>query len=348
MAGTFLNFPFEEELFNDMWREAEDPVKTAILQGGAMVNDASIASMIGTKGDSYTIPFYNLLGDTDPDNFDGQTDINTEETSGDAQTGIVYGRAKGFTARDFTAIMTGADPMGYIARNVGMYWNHYEQKTMLAILNAIFGITGGASTNAGKFAANHIINLAATTSGGAAYTIGATDLNDLAVQALGDSANKFALAIMHSNVAKTLANLQLLEFRKYTDDNGITRQLNVADCNGYTVVVDDSVPVEKNSTTNLNEYTTYLLGAGSILRADGALETGTKASEVHRDPKTNGGQDTLYTRIRQTIHPNGFSFIKPNSGYTGSPTLTQLGDKANWSLKFDQKVIPFAKMVTNG
>ena len=347
MAGTFLNFPFEEELFNDMWREAEDPVKTAILQSGAMVNDASIASMIGTKGDSYTIPFYNLLGDTDPDNFDGQTDINTEETSGNAQSGIVYGRAKGFTARDFTSIMTGADPMGYIARNIGAYWNHYEQKTMLAILEAIFGITGGTTSNAGKFAANHIVDLSQKTAAGAAYTIGATDLNDLATQALGDNKNKFALAIMHSNVAKTLQNLQLLEFRKYTDPSGITRTLNIADCNGYTVVVDDGVPVTQNTTSNMNEYTTYLLGTGAILRADGALETGTKASEVYRDPAKNGGQDTLYTRIRQTIHPNGFTFTKPTTGYTGSPTLAQLGNKNNWSIAFDQKVLPFAKLVTN-
>ena len=152
---------------------------------------------------------------------------------------------------------------------------------------------------------------------------------------------------MHSNVAKTLQNLQLLEFRKYTDTTGITRTLNIADCNGYTVVVDDGVPVAKNSTSGMNEYTTYLLGTGAILRADGALESGTRASEVYRDPAKNGGQDTLYTRIRQTIHPNGFSFIKPSSGYSGSPTLAQLGNKANWEIKYDQKVLPFAKLVTN-
>ena len=346
MPGTFLGFPFEEELFNNMWRETEDPVKTAILQSGAMVNDATIASMVGVKGDSYTIPFYNLLGDTDPDNYDGQTDINSEETTGDYQSGIVYGRAKGFTARDFTGVMVGNDPMGYITRHIGEYWSHYEQKTMLAILNAIFGITGGATTNAGKFAANHIVNLAATTSGGAAYTIGATDLNNLATQALGDKKNKFALAIMHSNVAKTLENMNLLEFRKYTDQSGITRQLNIADCNGYTVVIDDGVPVEANATSGLNDYTTFLLGAGAILRADAA--TPEKTSEVYRDPIKNGGQDTLITRIRQTIHPNGFSFKKPTSGYSGSPTLAQLGNSNNWSLTYDQAVIPVAKLVTNG
>ncbi len=346
MPGLFLGFPFEEELFNDMWREAEDPIKTAILQSGCMVNDSTIASMVGEKGDSYTIPFYNLLGDTDPDNYDGQTDINTEETSGDSQTGIVWGRSKGFTARDFTSVLVGNDPMGYITRNIGGYWDHYEQKTMLAILNAIFGITGSTNTNAKKFQDNHVINLAATTAEGAAYTIGATDFNDVATQALGDNKNKFGLAIMHSNVAKTLQNLNLLEFRKYTDPAGITKQLNIADCNGYTVIVDDGVPVSKNSTTSKNEYTTFLLGSGALLRADAA--TPEKPSEVYREPLKNGGQDTLITRVRKTIHPNGFSFKKPLSGYSGSPTLTQLAATANWEIKYDQKVLPFAKMVTNG
>ena len=33
--------------------------------------------------------------------------------------------------------------------------------------------------------------------------------------------NKFGIAVMHSNVAKSLENLQVLEFWKYTDKNGI-------------------------------------------------------------------------------------------------------------------------------
>lgn len=77
-----------------------------------------------------------------------------------------------------------------------------------------------------------------------ARVIGATDLNDLATQAMGDHKSSFALAIMHSNVAKTLENMELLEFWKYTDANGIQRPLNLASTNGYTVIVDDGVPVK--------------------------------------------------------------------------------------------------------
>ena len=69
---------------------------------------------------------------------------------------------------------------------------------------------------------------------------------------------------------------------------------------------------------------------------------------IQRDESKNGGQETLYTRLRETIHPNGFSFKVPTSGFTESPTDAQLFNKANWVRKFDAKAIPMAKIVTNG
>ncbi|MCI9273989.1 MAG: coat protein, partial [Clostridiales bacterium] len=61
MAGTFLGFPFDEELFYNAWSEAPDPTRTAILNSGAMVQDGVIASQIQGKGNIYTVPFYNIL-----------------------------------------------------------------------------------------------------------------------------------------------------------------------------------------------------------------------------------------------------------------------------------------------
>ena len=61
MPGTIFGIPFDEELFLQMWGEAPDPVKTALLDSGVMVNDAAIASMIQSSGNLYTIPFFNVL-----------------------------------------------------------------------------------------------------------------------------------------------------------------------------------------------------------------------------------------------------------------------------------------------
>ena len=64
------------------------------------------------------------------------------------------------------------------------------------------------------------------------------------------------------------------------------------------------------------------------------------SSEYWRDPATNGGESVIYTRIRETIHPYGFTFKAP-SGMTASPTDAQLAAKANWSLAYDAKTVPF-------
>ena len=345
--ATYLNYPFDEELFTQMWNEEPDPVKTALLESGVMVEDSLIAQQIQGDGNLYTIPFYNVLSG-DPVNYDGATDITSEETTADSQSGIVYGRAKGFTARDFVAELSGANPMGHIASTIGKYWQKQRQNKLIQVLNAIFAITGGAAGSYQKeWVDKHTADVSSTTA--EASKIGATDLNHLATQAMGDNKSKFAVAIMHSSVAETLENLQVLEYWKQTDANGIQRPTALASCNGYTVIIDDGVPNEAVGGTGANkdlvQYTTYLIGEGALRTASGRVD---HPSEVSRDPKTNGGQDTLYTRMRETIHPNGFSFKIPSSGWTNSPTDAQLSAAANWSVKFNPKAIPIARLITNG
>ncbi len=338
--SSYLNFPFDQEIFVQSWESAPDPTKTAMIDSGALVEDAVIESRIQNDGSLYTIPFYSPL-EGEPDNYDGATDITAQEPTGGSQTGVVYGRGKGFTARNFAAELSGADPLGHIANTIGKYWAKQRQKQLLGVLQAIFGITG--SGNAKKWQDNHVADL--TGDADAPYLIGATDLNALATQALGDNKHLFSLAIMHSNVAKTLENMQLLEFWKYTDSNGMQRPSSIATVNGFTVVIDDGVPVTEPDENGKMAYTTYLLGEGAIRTARGRVDV---PAEVHRDPGVNGGQDTLYTRIRETIHPNGFSFVVPGSGWTNSPTDAQLAASSNWSVAFDPKAIPIAKLVTNG
>lgn len=345
MAGTIFGIPFDEELFLQMWNEALDPYLTAMIESGAVVQDSIIAGMIQNNGNIYTIPFYNTL-DGEDQNYDGQTDIKVSEIAGESQTGVVYGRAKGFFARNFTAELSGADPMGHITATIARYWQKRRQMRMIGITGAVFGITG-SSGNAKIWADTHTLDLSSDTA--TARVIQETDLNDLATQACGDHKDQFGLAIMHSNVAKTLENKQLLEYWKYTDSNGIQRPMNIASVNGYTAIIDDGVPCEAVGGTgnnkDLKKYTTYLFGAGVIRTARGRVDV---PAENNRDPKKNGGQDELITRMRETLHPNGFSFKIPSSGWTESPTDAQLFASANWSIKFDPKAIAMARLITNG
>lgn len=340
MPGTYLNFPFDAELFIHQWNEEPDPVKTAFLNSGVLAPDPLIAGQLASDGNLFTVPFYNIL-DGDEVNYNGQTDITASESTAGSQTGVAYGRAKGFTARNFVAELSGADPFGHIVSSVAKYWNKKRQKRIIGLLDGVFGITSDADW------AKHTVDLSDGTVA-APHKIEASTLADAATEILGDNREAFALAIMHSTVAHTLEKLEMLEFWKYTDANGIERPMNIASANGFTVIVDDGVPITAATTGESAapaKYTTYLLGRGVLRTAPGRLDV---PVETARDPAKNGGQDTLYTRIREAIHPNGFSFKVPTTGWTESPTDAQLFASANWKRVFNAKAIPMAKIITNG
>lgn len=337
--ANYLGFPFDPEIFSYQWQTERDPVLTAMFESGAVVTDPVIANLISKGSDTYTIPFTKTIGGT-PENYNGQTDITTTETSGDAQTGIVYGRAHGWVEREFVLdYNSGVKPLSQAAIQVSKYWQKVRQKLLIGILNGIFSVTSPEGWK------THITDIsAADTSVNPENKLGATSFIDAAQKALGDNSGAFSLAIMHSRVAANLAGLNLLEYAKYTDARGIERPMKIGYVNGLTVVIDDGVPYTPADSA-AEKYTTYLFGEGAIRYAPAPVET---PSETARDAKKNGGENALITRIRETIHPNGFSFTKPGSGYNGSPDDTQLFNQANWKLVADPKNVAIAKIVSNG
>ena len=76
--------------------------------------------------------------------------------------------------------------------------------------------------------------------------------------------------------------------------------------------------------------------------------------ETDRDPKVNGGQDTLYSRQRKIFAPCGISWTDSS---IISPTDEQLETGSKWSLAnsnesakeyFPHKAIPIARIITRG
>lgn len=337
--ANYLGYPFDPELFLYNWKNEPDMTKTAMIDSGAVQNNAEIENLIANGSDFYTVPFYKTIGGT-PDNYDGAANITVSEPASSSQNGIVYGRAHAWKERDFVVdYNSGADPMSQITSQVAKYWNKQRQATLIGILNACFGVTGS-----GDFAAweNHKTDISAASGTVTdANKFGATTAGDAIQKAVGDAADQFTLAVMHSKVANGLAGLQLLNFWKYTDAQGIERRLNIADFNGLTVIVDDGMPVSGSGATA--KYTTYLLGNGAIQYAEASVKNPTG---LVREELANGGYTALVTRLRETLLPNGFSFTKPDN-YTASPTYAQLADSANWSVVGDPKSIAMAQVVSN-
>ena len=123
-TGLFGGFYFDEEVFTDMMQEA-DFWKNEILASGIVQNDASIMGAIGSEGNVATIPMYKPLNIHDENmgalNNDGLTNNTPVEIAGDKQTCMLIQRMKAFKAKDFTAELTGANPLDNIKSKIQNY-----------------------------------------------------------------------------------------------------------------------------------------------------------------------------------------------------------------------------------
>jgi len=286
--------------------------KSRVLVGNPDIREV-FASQNGT---GYARIAMRGLLDGDAVNYDGQTDITATSTKTFEQGVVVIGRAKAWVERDFSHDITGGvDFMDNVAAQVAEYWEDIDQDTLLAILKGVFSMTGGKNA---EFVEKHTLVVDGPMEG--------TTLNSATSKACGDRKKKFAMVFLHSDVATNLENLNLLTNLKYTDEKGVTRDLTLHSWNGKLVIVDDSMPVDTSGAEPI--YTTYVLGAGSINFED----IGAKVPhEMARDPKTNGGQDTLYTRQRKCFAPFGISYEKTSQASL-SPTNEELENGANWAL----------------
>lgn len=257
------------------------------------------------------------LLDGDAVNYDGQTDITATSTKTFEQGVVVVGRAKAWVEKDFSYDITGGqDFMDNVAKQVADYWQDIDQDTLLAILRGVFAMT---STKGAEFVKKHTYEVDGPME--------ATTLNSATAQACGDHKKKFSMIFMHSVVSTNLENLNLLTTLKYTDKEGVTRDLTLYTWNGKLVIVDDGMPTEQ-AEDGPTVYTSYVLGEGTINYED----IGAKVPyEMARDPKTNGGQDTLYTRQRKVFAPFGLSYEKAKQASL-SPTDDELADGTNWDL----------------
>jgi len=264
MAGTNLGFAYDEEIFNYSWKNTQDLILTSMIDSGAVVKDAEIERLIANGSNLFTVPFYDVLSGVE-DVYNGVDSFTGATLTGGTYSGCVYGRMAKWSAKTFIKdFNSGADPMAQIVDGVAKYWIKQRQTRLVGILNAIFAITGDADWSL------HNTSIASATSTVTdANKVSETTIADACVKACGDNAQGFSLVIMHSVVANRFANLQLLNFSKYTDASGITRDLPIGTINGKTVIVNDSVPVDAKisyaltSDVAINSAKTYYTRSGS-------------------------------------------------------------------------------------
>lgn len=338
---------FNPEAFGSYVDTLPHPHKDSLIKSGVVVGDPTIKTLLGTQTGSFfaKIPITGRI-DGDEVNYDGQTDIPATGLETFSQGIIAFGRAKAWTEKDFSwDITAGVDFMDKVGQQVATYWDHKDCLRLIKLVNCWFSMTGGAKDAA--FTAAHTYDI----TGEVDNEMTAVTLNTAVQKACGDKRDQFTMVFMHSAVATNLENLNVLKFLTQTDANGMTRDLRMATWNGRLVIVDDGMPVDADGN-----YTTYVFGSGMFKME----ELGAKVPyEMSRDPKTNGGEDTLYTRRRMCIVPRGISFIGDDKIATNSPTDAELTNPAYWTLVnngksgdelkvFDHKDIPMCKIVSKG
>lgn len=356
MANTkFDAKSFNPEAFRYMVGRVPNLKMNEIVKSKALVRNPDVqATFSSENGTGYARIAMRGLLDGEAVNYDGATDIEATSTKTFEQGMVTVGRAKAWVEKDFSFDITGGvDFMQNVADQVAEYFDTLDQQTILAILSGVFAMTGAKNQ---EFVEKHTYDVSAQGEG----KITATTLNSAANQACGANKKKFSLVFMHSDVATNLENLNLVTHLKYTDSEGVQRDLELYTWNGKLVVIDDDMPVEEveaaEDTPAYTKYTTYIMGAGAFTFED----IGAKVPvEMDRDPAKNGGEDTLYVRQRKVFAPFGISYEKKSQA-SNSPTDAELKMGQNWALVhsgetkesertyINHKTIPLARIISRG
>lgn len=360
---------FNEEVFERYTKTLPSTKENSLIKNGlfTVVNKYRAKMTDQTGGYAIEEPIKGRLGGT-PSNYDGSTDIEKgTERKTFIQRKIAYGRAKAWGEYDFATEVTGTNFKAE-AQEVKDYWDEQRQSTVLAILKGIFSMSGGAD---GDFVTKHTYDI--SDGEGTAANLGADALNRAAQQALGDKKGQLDIIFMHSAVSTNLEGLNLINFLKYTDSEGIERDLTIGTFNGRLVIVDDEVQElngyeEATSATTgavkvvSSGATTGQINLADVKAADYypagvaandyvvasnkyvsyAFKKGffefedlgvVKGAELARDAYTKGGFTDLVTRVREIIVPYLISY--KGTGAV-SPTNANLATGSNWELVNDQ------------
>lgn len=338
MPSVFNNKYWNSDVFQKYLETIPRVKQNALLNSGVLRNRTDLKSLLVDQvgGNYINVPIVGRIGGAVL-NYDGDTDITATGLGTFLQSMIVFGRAKAWQEKDFTADITGKDFMEEIAKQVATYWDDVDETDLLAVLTGIFGVTDN------NFSSDHTLDITGATT----KVVGASTLNNAIQKACGANKGIFSLAIMHSQVATNLENLQLLEYWKQTDANGVQRPTNLASWNGRTVLIDDDL-VDTSGSDPV--YTTYILGRNAIDFCDCGAKV---PNETKRDALTDGGIDMLITRQRHLLAPVGFSYVDTTKI---SPMASDLATAANWALVSDTagtgyyptKAIPIARIKSLG
>lgn len=332
MAGTFAGKYFNSEVFTAYLSRVPNLRLNRLLQSGAIRNRQELASSMRDQvsGNYISTPLRGLI-DGEPQNYDGQTDIDPTETVAYMHSRVVVGREKAWSELDFTHDITGGvDFWADIAAQVNDYWATVDQNTIVSILKGVFSMSGTGNVD---FVNAHTHNVCGVTNAdGKPGYLDAATLNTAMQKASGDRKGIYSAFICHSVVATHLENANALARVKVTR-NGMEQETDLATIGGKILLIDDSMPMNPAAGTP-GVYTvtvsTALTSGDSVKVAgvtysysSGATTASAQAAAIAAAINADNTAKLIYTASAS----EGVVTLTEKSGHygTGAPALDTSG-----------------------
>jgi hypothetical protein len=274
-------------------------------RGAAIRQDVGAGEFANMRG------FNELSGDDEVLTDSSTHDVHSIDQHKDIAP--VCHRIKNYGASDLAAIVSGADPMDAISRQIANYFANVANTALLKCLVGAFA--SGGPLNGTNF--YDVYNNSSPV-----YLTPTTAVTGMAK--IGDEMNNLGVIFMHSATFATLLKAGYLESNANLSAYGISNDGSVMTFMGRPVVVSDKCPLTVGTGTYPNEYTTFIAALGSL--AMGIQKD--VNPEVGRDEKNK--KDFIATDFHFAPHVNG---VKWNVATT-NPTNTDLATGSNWALAY--------------
>lgn len=335
MAEVRIADIYNPLVFSQAGQEAQVELNS-FMASGVMVEDPRLTAMASIGGNIGELPFFKPLGTEEPNYSNDVTgDTSTAKKIADAKMKYrVASQNQSWSTMDIAVDLALADPVQAITNRIGSYWATTNERRLI---QSTMGIL---NDNVANDSSDMVVNIA--TDSASAVTAAELVSNDAILdsqQTAGDHQAGFSAIAMHSVVYSRLRKQQLITFIRDADNNTLFSTYG-----NLRVIVDDSLSAVAG--TNRVTYTTVLFGNGCVVSGMGRAKV---PSELSRDPDkgNGGGQETLYSRRADIIHPLGFEFLSASVAGQ-SATLAELATTANWSRVWERKNVPLSFLQTNG
>lgn len=331
--------------------------KTAILNSGAVVEDAALSAKIAGEGLTYKMPAYDDLDndaanvmtthadDVYPSPIGSGTPYQDSNNSVPNKiatlTEIVTGlrRHQSWSSQKLAALLSGSDPMAAIAARVGAYWARERQRTFLAMMAGIFADNDAAPSGGDT----HIQGDLTYDASGSSYTQGVTDFTTQnflrATLTMGDMQDDLGLVLMHPVVYHRAKVSQLID---YQSDAVNPNAASIPTFLGHRVVVDNGMPNDGSV------FDTWICKAGAV-RFGAAPHPEATEFERHARAGNGAGQDVLHSRVIWAFHLSGVSYIgtPAEGGPSNAATSNNLAAAGSWSRVYPERnMIGIARLKT--